>query len=49
TEPKASTALLEFCEKLYSNRGVVNANFLKAFRKKHEAREEKETDELVKR
>ncbi|MGF2819215.1 beta-ketoacyl synthase N-terminal-like domain-containing protein [Bacillus subtilis] len=49
TEPKASTAMLEFCEKLYSNRGVVNANFLKAFRKKHEAREEKETDELVKR
>ncbi|MGG0025446.1 beta-ketoacyl synthase N-terminal-like domain-containing protein [Bacillus inaquosorum] len=48
TEPKASKAMLEFCEKLYSNKGVVNANFLKAFRKKHEAREEKE-DELVKR
>ncbi|TYS11709.1 methyltransferase [Bacillus subtilis] len=45
TEPKASKAMLEFCEKLYSNRGVVNANFLKAFRKKHEAKE----DELVKR
>lgn len=48
TEPKASKAMLEFCEKLYSNKGVVNANFLKAFRKKHEAKEEKE-DELVKR
>ncbi|MBU2659023.1 beta-ketoacyl synthase N-terminal-like domain-containing protein [Bacillus cabrialesii] len=48
TEPKASKAMLEFCEKLYSNKGVVNANFLKAFRKKHEAKQEKE-DELVKR
>ncbi|MER0466096.1 beta-ketoacyl synthase N-terminal-like domain-containing protein [Bacillus cabrialesii subsp. cabrialesii] len=48
TEPKASRAMLEFCEKLYSNKGVVNANFLKAFRKKHEAKQEKE-DELVKR
>ncbi|PTU27759.1 polyketide synthase [Bacillus subtilis] len=46
TEPKASAAMLEFCEKLYSNKGVVNANFLKAFRKKHEAKKE---DELVKR
>ncbi|MCY8472948.1 beta-ketoacyl synthase N-terminal-like domain-containing protein [Bacillus halotolerans] len=48
TESKASSAMLEFCEKLYSNRGVVNANFLKAFRKKHEASEEN-ADELVKR
>ncbi|KAA6449525.1 beta-ketoacyl synthase N-terminal-like domain-containing protein [Bacillus swezeyi] len=48
TEPKASKAMLEFCEKLYSNRGVVNANFLKAFRKRHETGEER-ADELVKR
>ncbi|MCY8818587.1 hypothetical protein MOE19_17920, partial [Bacillus atrophaeus] len=49
SEPQPSKAILEFCEKLYSNRGVVNANFLKAFRKKLENANEEKADELVKR
>ncbi|WP_445429502.1 beta-ketoacyl synthase N-terminal-like domain-containing protein [Bacillus atrophaeus] len=49
SEPKPSKAILEFCEKLYSNRGVVNANFLKAFRKKLENANKEKADELVKR